>query len=179
MPNPPPMSTARGRRPRLRHNSRAARHPSRAVAFSATLVVSRWKATPVGSTASPCRSTASSSDSNSRTGVPKRLRRLSTFTPDVSKPDSRSSTRTGASACLRTRAASPSSSATPSTPTVTPARAASHRNSGFFGPVAVIRSPPKPAPSACCNSPSDATSTPASVAASRRSSALERLALWA
>ncbi len=144
-----------------------------------TLVVSRWKAAPTGSTTSPCRSTASNSRSNSRTGVPNRLRRLSTFTPDVSNPDSRSSTRTGASACLRTSAASWSSSPTESTPTVTPVRAASHRNSGFFGPVAVIRSAVKPAPSACCNSPSDATSTPASVAASRRSSALDRLALWA
>jgi hypothetical protein len=80
---------------------------------------------------------------------------------------------------LVTSAASSASSAVESTVTVTPVRVASQRNSVFFGPVATMRSGPRPAPRACCNSPSEATSTSAAVAASSRSGALDRLALFA
>jgi hypothetical protein len=73
------------------------------------------------------------------TGVPKRLRRLSTLTGCLEPRQTQVDADPGR-ACLRTSPASWSSSLTESTLTVTPARAASHRNSGCLGPVATIRS---------------------------------------
>lgn len=66
--------------------------------------------------------------------------------------------------------------------TVAPTRAASQRNAASLGPVAMMRSPVNPQPSACLSSSVEATSTPTaagSSAASRRSRALDRFALCA